>query len=73
MKLRNKIILVSVAVLMLSGIVITGIWYHSSNRLMNDYLTNVSESTMKDAYHTFEYLLTDTSYMATMISANEKM
>lgn len=72
MKLRNKIILVSVAVLMLSGIVITGIWYHSSNRLMNDYLTNVSESTMKDACHAFEYLLTDTSYMATMISANEK-
>lgn len=72
MKLRNKIILVSVAVLMLSGIVITGIWYHSSNRLMNAYLTNVSESTMKDACHAFEYLLTDTSYMATMISANEK-
>ena len=54
MKLRNKIILVSVAVLMLSGIVITGLWYHSSNRLMNDYLPNVSESTMKDACHAFE-------------------
>src|SRR5699024_3142709 len=35
------------------------------------YLENVSESTMLDAYHAFEYLLTDTSYMATVIAANE--
>lgn len=39
---------------------------------MNTYLKNMSESTMLDAYHAFEYLLTDTSYMATLIATNEK-
>lgn len=70
MKLRNKIIIVLTVVILLSGMIITGIWYHTSSELTTDYLDNVSESSMRDAYHAFEYLLTDTSYMATMISAN---
>ena len=49
-----------------------GIWYQTSSKLTSTYLQNVSESSMKDAYHAFEYLLTDTSYMATMISENQK-
>lgn len=71
MKLRNKILIVLIAILLLSGGVVTGIWYHTSEKLSNTYLENVSESSMRDAYHAFEYLLTDTSYMATMISANK--
>lgn len=70
MKLRNKIIIVLTTVILLSGIIITGIWYRTSSKLSDTYLKNVSESSMRDAYHAFEYLLTDTSYMATMISAN---
>lgn len=72
MKLKNKIILVVVIILDLSGAVIMGIWYQTSSKLTSTYLQNVSESSMKDAYHAFEYLLTDTSYMATMISENQK-
>lgn len=72
MKFKNKIILVLVSILIISGTVITAIWYHASNKLTNIYLHNVSESAMKDAYHAFEYLLTDTSYMATMISENQQ-
>ena len=72
MKLKNKIILALTVILCLSGGIITGIWYHASNRLTEDYLSNVSESSVKDAYHAFEYLLTDTSYMAAMISGNQK-
>lgn len=72
MKLKNKIILVVVIILALSGAVIMGIWYQTSSKLTSTYLQNVSESSMKDAYHAFEYLLTDTSYMATMISENQK-
>lgn len=71
MKLRNKILIVLITILLLSGGVVTGIWYHTSAKLSNTYLENVSESSMRDAYHAFEYLLTDTSYMATMISANK--
>lgn len=70
MKLRNKIIIVLVVTLVLSSGIITGIWYHASNKFTNTYLHNVSESSMQDAYHAFEYILTDTSYMATMISQN---
>lgn len=72
MKLKNKISMVLIVILLLSGIVITGLWYHTSDELADVYLKDVSDSVMKDAYHAFEYLLTDTSYMATMISANTK-
>lgn len=57
MKLKNKIILVVVIILALSGAVIMGIWYQTSSKLTSTYLQNVSESSMKDAYHAFEYLL----------------
>ncbi|MBO5094204.1 MAG: sensor histidine kinase [Lachnospiraceae bacterium] len=71
MKIRNKILLAWLATLLLMGIAITGIWYSTSQKLTNVYLKNVSESTMQDAYHAFEYLLTDTSYMATLAATNE--
>lgn len=71
MKIRNKILLTWVATLLFIGIIITGIWYHTSSRLSNTYLKNVSESAMRDAYHAFEYLLTDTSYMTTLVATNE--
>ena len=72
MKIRNKILLVVLIVLISSGIIINLTWYRSSNHMTAKYLTDISESTMQDAYQAFEYLLTDTSYMATMISLNEK-
>lgn len=71
MKIRNKILLTWVATLLLIGIIITSIWYHTSSKLSNTYLKNVSESAMRDAYHAFEYLLTDTSYMTTLVATNE--
>lgn len=71
MKIRNRILLAWLATLLLMGIAITGIWYRTSQKFTNVYLKNVSESTMQDAYHAFEYLLTDTSYMATLIATNE--
>ena len=40
--------------------------------MIEKHLTDISQSVMKDAYQAFEYLLVDTSYMATMISLNEK-
>ncbi len=71
MKIRNKILLGVLTTLLLSGIIITAIWYSTSRKLLNTYLENISDSTMLDAYHAFEYLLTDTSYMATLIATNQ--
>lgn len=72
MKIRNKIWLVVLSVLLSSGILITAVWYRVSSRMADQYLSDISESAMKDAYQAFEYLLADTAYMATMISLNEK-
>lgn len=72
MKIRNKILLTLLAILLFTGIVVTSIWYGTSRSLMGTYLKDMSESTMRDAYHAFEYILTDTSYMATLIATNEK-
>ena len=59
-------------VVVASGILTTGVWYHTSSQMTDRYLTDISESTMQDAYNAFDYMLTDTSYMLTMISLNEK-
>lgn len=72
MKIKVKILAAWLAILLFTGIIITAIWYYTSQKLSNTYLENVSESTMCDAYHAFEYLLTDTSYMATLVATNEK-
>lgn len=72
MKIRDRMILVILTVVVTSGILITGIWYQTSSAMTDRYLTDISESTMRDAYHAFDYMLTDTAYMLTMLSLNEK-
>lgn len=71
MKIRNKIMLALFVILLLSGVVITLIWYSTSRKLSNTYLEDISESTMLDAYHAFEYILMDTTYMATLVATND--
>ena len=58
-------------VLLTSGTMINMAWTNSERKMMDRYLSDISESVMQDAYQAFEYLLVDTSYMATMISMNE--
>ena len=72
MKIRDRMILVVLAVVVISGMLITAVWYHTSSKMTDQYLEDISESTMQDAYNAFEYMLTDTSYMLAMISLNEK-
>ncbi len=72
MKIKDRMILVVLAVVAASSIMTTGVWYHTSSQMTNRYLTDISESTMQDAYNAFDYMLTDTSYMLTMLSLNEK-
>lgn len=72
MKIRDRMILAVLAVVAVSSILTMGVWYHTSSQMTNQYLTDISESTMQDAYNAFDYMLTDTSYMLTMLSLNEK-
>ena len=72
MKIRNKILLILLAALLLIGGVIALIWYRASSELTNTYLEDVSESSMRDACNAFGYLLADTSYMATLVATNQK-
>lgn len=71
MKIRDRMILVVLAVVAASSILTMGVWYHASTQMTDRYLTDISESTMQDAYNAFDYMLTDTSYMLAMISLNE--
>ena len=63
---------VVLAVLLASGLLVNLIWYRSTNQMTDKYLEDISQNAMQDAWQAFEYLLVDTSYMATMISLNEK-
>lgn len=72
MKIRDRMILAVLAVVAASSILTMGVWYHTSSQMTSQYLTDISESTMQDAYNAFDYMLTDTSYMLTMLSLNEK-
>lgn len=72
MKIKTKIQLVLVGILLLSGALITALWYSAARSMADTYLNDLSEQTMTDAYHSFEYILADTAYMATRIATNEK-
>lgn len=71
MTIRKKIALVVMIVILLSGFGITIIWNQTSKKLTETYLKQTSKSTMNDAYDAFNYILRDTTYMATIISLNE--
>ena len=66
MKIKKKILLILVITLFLICAVVAALWYRSSEKLTNAYQEDVSETSMRDACNAFNYLLTDTSYMATL-------
>ena len=55
MKIRNKMLLILLATLLLIGGVIALIWYRASSELTNTYLEDVSESSIRDACNAFGY------------------
>lgn len=71
MTIRKKIAMVVMLLILLSGFGITIIWNQTSKELTETYLKQTSKSTMNDAYNAFNYILRDTTYMATIISLNE--
>lgn len=72
MKLQTKVILILVLTLTLLCSVIISIWYRASSELTDIYLEDVSKTSMRDACNAFEYLLTDTTYMAALVATNQK-
>lgn len=70
MSLKKKLLGGLLGILIVVGILISTISYQNMNRTANIYLASMSDSIMKDAYTAFNYLLTDTEYMITLISLN---
>ena len=71
MSIRSKILLVLLTILIVITLLITLIWYRSATDIAEIYLNDISESIMTDAYTAFDYLLTDTAYMLTLVSINQ--
>ena len=71
MSIRKKLIMVC-SLMAFLGLLMTGVWYSTAQNMTRLYLTSLSESAMRDAYSAFDYILTDTQYMCTMISLNEE-
>ena len=44
MKLKNKLLMVMVLILTVSGIIVTGIWYWVSKKMSVAYAENISKS-----------------------------
>jgi len=72
MSIRTKILVMLLTILLVLYILVSAVWYRNATAMADMYLTDISESMMKDAYTAFDYVLTDTSYMITMISLNEE-
>lgn len=71
MTIRRKLYLLC-TVLGVLGLLVTGVWYQAARDITMLYLNNLSRSAMRDAYNAFDYILTDTQHMCTMLVLNEK-
>lgn len=72
MSIRSKILVMLLTILLLLYLMVSAVWYRNATEMAEMYLSDISESMMKDAYNAFEYVLMDTTYMITMISLNEE-
>ena len=70
MTIRNRILLVVLSVILLTGFGITAIWNNASKQWTERYLNEISRSTMNDAYDAFRYILTDTSYICLLYTSD---
>lgn len=72
MSIRTKMILFISAIMLAGVTVISYIWYRDTKALMDTYLNQTAGDLMQNAYHAFQYILTDTDYMLSMIALNEE-
>lgn len=70
MKIRNKMILAVTLVVLLVGMITSGMWYYNSVMTINHYLRDYSNSTMKNTYESIKTVTDNVNYTEVMISNN---
>lgn len=71
MTIRRKLFFLC-SILAVLGMLVSVVWYRTARDITRLYLNNLSQSAMRDAYNAFDYILTDTQHMCTMIALNEE-
>ena len=71
MTIRRKLFFLC-TILAFLALLVTGVWYQAARDITSIYLNSLSKSAMRDAYNAFDYILTDTKHMCTMIALNEE-
>jgi sensor histidine kinase YesM len=72
MLLREKLVFFVIALLVITAVALTSVWYHESSSMMNSYVEETAASLMKDAYNTFSYLLNDAEYLSSLVIINKE-
>lgn len=70
MKIRSKMILAVTLVVVLVGMITSGMWYYNSVTTINHYLKDYSDSTMKNTYESIKTVTDNVNYTEVMISNN---
>lgn len=71
MSIRAKLIGFFTAVMLVTGLITSALWYNDTMRMIDRYLQDYSLSIMENSYDAFSYLLTDTQYILNMIATND--
>ena len=72
LNLKEKMLVILVPVVLVSFILTSLFWYNTARKNADNYLENITNAYMNDAQSNFDYILTDTFHMITLISLNTK-
>ncbi len=70
--LKEKMLVILVPVVLISFILTSFFWYNTARKNADNYLENITNAYMNDAQSNFDYIITDTFHMITLISLNTK-
>lgn len=72
MGIKKKTLLVLCGILTVTGVLISGLWYTNTKKIVNVHLASTADFIMLDAFDAFDYLLKDTEYMLTLITLSKE-
>ncbi|MGD6731608.1 MAG: sensor histidine kinase [Pleomorphochaeta sp.] len=72
LNLKGKMLVILIPVVLISFILTSYFWYNTAIKNADEYLNNITKAYISDAQSNFDYILTDTFHMITLISLNTK-
>ncbi|MDC7248286.1 MAG: histidine kinase [Sphaerochaetaceae bacterium] len=72
LNLKGKMLVILIPVVLISFILTSYFWYNTARKNADEYLNNITKAYISDAQSNFDYILTDTFHMITLISLNTK-